>query len=93
LRSEFLYAIIQATMTQYQYITVLTPQEEGGYTATVPALQGCISEGDTREEALANIRDAIEGYLCAAQKHDLYPFAGIQKLEEVEVVSGVLQHA
>ena len=80
-------------MTQYQYVTVLTPQKEGGYTATVPALQGCISEGDTKEEALANIRDAIEGYLFVAKKHNLYPFAGIQKLEEVEVVSGVLQYA
>lgn len=45
----------------------------GGYTATVPALQGCISEGDTKEEALANIRDAIEGYLFVAKKHNLYP--------------------
>jgi len=80
-------------MTQYQYVTVLTPQEEGGYTATVPALQGCISEGDTKEEALANIRDAIEGYLFVAKKQNLYPFTGIQKLEEVEVVSGVLQYA
>jgi len=80
-------------MTQYQYVTVLTPQEEGGYTATVPALQGCISEGDTKETALTNIRDAIEGYLLVAKKHNLYPFTGIQKLEEVEVVSGVLQYA
>jgi len=41
---------------------VLEPSEEGGYTATVPALPGCISEGDTIEEAMANIREAIE--LC-----------------------------
>ncbi|MDP2934908.1 MAG: type II toxin-antitoxin system HicB family antitoxin [Dehalococcoidia bacterium] len=34
-----------------------------GYTVTVPALPGCISEGDTMEEALENIRDAIELYL------------------------------
>ena len=42
---------------------VLEPSEEGGYTVTVPALPGCISEGDTKEEALANIREAIELYL------------------------------
>lgn len=65
-------------MTQYQYVIVLTPQEEGGYTATVPALQGCISEGDTKEEALANIRDAIEGYLFVAQKHNLPLFSGVE---------------
>jgi predicted RNase H-like HicB family nuclease len=42
---------------------VLEPSDEGGYTAYVPALPGCISEGDTREEALANIREAIELYI------------------------------
>ena len=42
---------------------VLEPSEEGGFTALVPALPGCISEGDTRDEALANIREAIELYL------------------------------
>jgi len=39
---------------------VLEPSDEGGYTAIVPALPGCISEGDTRDEALANIQEAIQ---------------------------------
>lgn len=42
---------------------ILEPSDEGGYTVVVPALPGCISEGDTREEALRNIREAIELYL------------------------------
>jgi predicted RNase H-like HicB family nuclease len=42
---------------------VLERSEEGGYTVYVPSLPGCISEGDTHEEALANIREAIELYL------------------------------
>jgi len=42
---------------------VLEPSEDGGYTAIVPALPGCISEGDTVEEAMENIREAIELYL------------------------------
>ena len=42
---------------------ILEPSEPGGYTAIVPVLPGCISEGDTKEEALANIREAIELYL------------------------------
>jgi predicted RNase H-like HicB family nuclease len=42
---------------------VLDPSEEGGYTAHVPSLPGCISEGDSIEDALANIREAIELYL------------------------------
>ena len=42
---------------------VLEACEEGGYTVYVPSLPGCISEGETRDEALANIREAIELYL------------------------------
>jgi len=42
---------------------VLEPSDDGGFTAHVPSLPGCISEGETSEEALVNIRDAIELYL------------------------------
>jgi len=42
---------------------VLEPSDEGGFTAFVPSLPGCISEGDTKKEALKNIREAIELYL------------------------------
>ncbi|NQY81162.1 MAG: type II toxin-antitoxin system HicB family antitoxin [Candidatus Caenarcaniphilales bacterium] len=41
----------------------LISQEEGGYTVLVPDLPGCISEGDTKEEALKNIAEAIDLYL------------------------------
>ena len=51
------------------YTVELEPQKEGGYTVTVPVLPGCISEGDTLEEALKNIKDAIEGYLKVLAKH------------------------
>ena len=44
---------------------VLERSDEGGYTAVVPALPGCISQGDTREDALRNIREAIDLYLEA----------------------------
>ena len=47
----------------------LEEAEEGGYVVTVPSLPGCVSEGETREEALANIKDAIEGYLATLRKH------------------------
>lgn len=46
---------------------VLEPSDEGGYTVIVPALPGCISEGDTKEEALRNIREAIELYLAPVE--------------------------
>jgi len=42
---------------------ILEPSEDGGYTVFVPSLPGCISEGDTIDEAMANIREAIELYL------------------------------
>ena len=38
---------------------VIEPQEEGGYTVFVPTLPGCVSQGETTEEAIANIREAI----------------------------------
>ena len=42
---------------------VLEPSEDGGFTVFVPTLPGCISEGESKEEALKNIREAIELYL------------------------------
>ena len=46
-----------------QVKVILEPAEEGGYTIYVPSLPGCISEGETEDEALANIKEAIELYL------------------------------
>jgi predicted RNase H-like HicB family nuclease len=42
---------------------ILEPSDEGGYTVYVPLLPGCISEGETIDEAMTNIREAIELYL------------------------------
>ncbi len=44
---------------------VLEPQKEGGFTVYVPSLPGCISQGETKEEAINNIKEAIELYLEA----------------------------
>jgi predicted RNase H-like HicB family nuclease len=46
-----------------KFKVVIHEAEEGGYWANVPALPGCVSEGETVDEMLANIRDAIECYL------------------------------
>lgn len=46
-----------------RYTVVLEQEEDGGYVAVVPALPGCVSQGDTRTEALNNIREAIELYV------------------------------
>lgn len=52
---------------QIKIKVILEPSEEGGFTVYVPSLPGCISEGDTEEEALANIKEAIELYLEPAE--------------------------
>jgi predicted RNase H-like HicB family nuclease len=46
-----------------QLRVVLEPSDDGGYTVLVPSLPGCISEGETREDALHNIQEAIALYL------------------------------
>ena len=58
---------------------VLEPAEEGGFTVSVPALEGCFSEGDTEEEALENIKEAILCYL-----------EDLEKLNEIKSKPGVI---
>ena len=47
-----------------RYTVILQKEEDGGSVATVPVLPGCVSQGDSREEALKNIEEAIEVYLA-----------------------------
>ena len=63
-------------------VVVLEPQEEGGFTAFVPSLPGCISQGETKEEALKNITEAIELYL-EADTNELVEFTGEQVVVSV----------
>lgn len=49
--------------TIQSYTAVFEPANEGGYVVYVPALAGCATQGETFEEAQANVQDAIEGYL------------------------------
>lgn len=60
---------------------ILEPSEEGGYTAVVPSLPGCISEGDSREEVLKNIREAIELYLEPVEDDSIFS----PNFEQVEI--------
>lgn len=61
---------------------VLEQDEDGFWVAEVPAMPGCLSQGNTREEALANIREAIEGWLEVMQSKGA-PYQG--ELVEVTV--------
>jgi predicted RNase H-like HicB family nuclease len=52
-----------------RYRVLIEQDEDGFYVAEVPALPGCISQGETRREALDNVREAIAGYLESLQDH------------------------
>lgn len=68
------------------YTVVLSPDpERGGYTVTVPALPGAVSEGDTRDEALANIREAMEGWLEVALEDGHGPLLETPELVAAEI--------
>ncbi|MFL5586141.1 MAG: type II toxin-antitoxin system HicB family antitoxin [Ktedonobacteraceae bacterium] len=51
-------------MSEYSYTIILEPDpDEGGYTVTVPALPGCVTQGETIEEAIVMAKDAIRLYI------------------------------
>ncbi len=52
-----------------KFRVTIEPDEDGVFVAECPALPGCISQGKTRDEAMANIRDAIQGYVESLKKH------------------------
>ncbi len=59
------------------YLVTLRQAEEGGFTVEVPALPGCVSQGETYEEALTNIRQAITAYLEELEEGELNPEAPV----------------
>lgn len=63
-----------------KFQVLLEPSEDGGFTVTVPALPGCISEGDTKEEAIENILEAIALY-CEPVDDDLLSMPNAEKIE------------
>jgi len=52
-----------------RYTILLHPEDEGGFSVTVPALDGCVTQGDTFVDAVENARDAIEGHLAVLAQH------------------------
>ena len=68
------------------YPVCLEQDEDGVFIATCPTLPGCVSEGRTRTEATANIREAIEGYVESLKRHNEPVPPGIVE-ELIEVVA------
>jgi len=62
-----------------KFALILEPAEEGGFNVTVPALDGCFTQGETEEEAIENAKEAILCYL-----------EGLQKVNEIKSKPGVL---
>ncbi len=66
-----------------RYTVILEKEADGGYVAVIPALPGCVSQGDTRDEVLANIREAADLYVddCIASGDPVPAEAGREYLE------------
>jgi len=62
-----------------KFIVVLEPAEEGGFNVSVPALDGCFTQGETEKEALKNAKDAILCYL-----------EGLEKVNRIKTKPGVI---
>jgi predicted RNase H-like HicB family nuclease len=71
-----------------RYTVILEQEPDGGYVATVPALPGCVSQGDTRDEAMKNIREATDLYIedCIAAGDPVPTEAG---REYFEIMTGI----
>lgn len=61
-----------------KFMVVLEPAEEGGFNVSVPALDGCFTQGETEEESLENVKEAILCYL-----------EGLEKINEIKTKPGV----
>ena len=55
---------------RHRFNIILRPEPEGGFTAVVPALPGCVTYGRNLAEARSMVKDAISGYLASLRKHN-----------------------
>ena len=53
-----------------RYRVLIEQDEDGMFVAQCPSLPGCVSQGKTRDEAIANVKDAISGYMESLRKHN-----------------------
>ncbi len=68
-----------------KYRVIIEQDKDGMFVVKCPSLPGCISQGKTREEAVVNIKDAINGYLESLEKHnEPIPPSIVEELIEIE---------
>ena len=71
-----------------KFVVYIEPAEEGGYIVSCPQLPGCVTQGETIEEAMVMIRDAIKGYIASLKKHgEPIPTSLEERIEKAEVIS------
>lgn len=80
---------------RYQYPIILIPAEEGGYTVLVPDLPGCVTQGETVEEAFEMAKDAITGWIEVALEYK-EEIPGSSTLEKIagrldEILDGIVE--
>jgi predicted RNase H-like HicB family nuclease len=69
-----------------KFRVIIESDEDGVFVAECPTLPGCVSQGQTRDEAMINIRDAIQGYLVSLEKHgDPVPSPITEEIVEIAV--------
>jgi antitoxin HicB len=69
-----------------KFRVVIEQDEDGKFIASCPTLPGCVSDGSTRDEALVNMKDAMEGYLTSLSKSgDPIPAPITEEIVEVDV--------
>ena len=64
------FEVSSGTGPRMRYRVLIDQDEDGYFVAEVPALPGCVSQGDTRQEAIDNIGEVIAGYLESLAEHD-----------------------
>ena len=75
----------QRESTNMKLRIIIEQDEDGKFAANCPTLPGCWSQGDTREQALENIKDAIASYMASLQKHgDPIPPAITEEVIEIQ---------
>ena len=67
-----------------KFVITLETDEDGFIVASCPALPGCHSQGTIKDEAIANIKEAIEGFVVSMRKHG-EPIPSIDEVQEIEV--------
>ncbi len=66
-----------------RYIVKLIKEQDGSYSVLVPSLPGCVSRGDTREEALKNVKEAIQLHVEGLKEKD-WPVPNDEELVEID---------